>query len=116
MPTPGGPKLVLDAFLRVSPDEDLVAIWLETTLTPELFALASHLAERLGYLGRAESIVIARSLVHLASDLQINCLPGPSLQPGSVSVEVLGSLPAEAYRSLRADLLQLNSDRPRSRQ
>jgi CRISPR-associated protein Csb2 len=115
MPTPGGPKLVLDAFLRVSPDEDLVAIWLETTLTPELFALASHLAERLGYLGRAESIVIARSLVHLASDLQINCLPGPSLQPGSVSVEVLGSLPAEAYRSLRADLLQLNSDRPRSK-
>jgi CRISPR-associated protein Csb2 len=114
MPTPAGPKLVLDAFLRVVSDDGLVASWQEVTLDPELFSLASHLAERMSYFGRAESIVIVRSENDLGSDLRANCSLGASA-PGLYAVETLVPLPAAAYAAERPRLLALNTDIPRSK-
>jgi CRISPR-associated protein Csb2 len=114
MPTPAGPKLVLDAFLRVLPHDVLVALWREMTLDPELFSLASHLAERITYLGRAESIVIARSEQDPGSDFRANCsVNGPA--PESCAVETLVPLSPEGYAAERSRLLALNTDKPRSK-
>ncbi len=56
MPVQGKKKsLVFDAFLQLPKGEKLVAFWPNLKLNLPLFELASHLAEGIGYLGRAES-------------------------------------------------------------
>ncbi|MXZ47820.1 MAG: type I-U CRISPR-associated protein Cas5/Cas6 [Candidatus Dadabacteria bacterium] len=56
MPLQGNKKsLVFDAFLQLPKGEKLVAVWPDLKLNSKLFAFASHLAEGIGYLGRAES-------------------------------------------------------------
>ncbi len=47
--------LIFDAFLQLPKGEKLVAVWPKLELDPKLFEFASHLAEGIGYLGRAES-------------------------------------------------------------
>lgn len=48
-------SLILDAFLQLPKGEKLIAFWPDLKLDLNLFQLASHLAEGVGYLGRAES-------------------------------------------------------------
>ena len=48
-------SLIFDAFLQLPKGEKLVAFWPGLKLDSNLFQLASHLAEGIGYLGRAES-------------------------------------------------------------
>ena len=56
MPVQGkGKRLIFDAFLQFPQGEELVVIWPELELDSNLFSLAVHLAEGIGYLGRAES-------------------------------------------------------------
>lgn len=54
---PDDRTLVFDAFARLEPAHPLVMVWPHVALAPAEQALAAHLAERLGYLGRAESWV-----------------------------------------------------------
>ena len=68
MPAPMDRKLIYDAFLRFDRDAELIAAWPSVTLTAEQEALAAHLLERIGYLGRAESWAEGR----IASDHLLN--------------------------------------------
>lgn len=49
------PSLIFDAFFQFPKGEKLVTYWPDLKLDFSLFELASHLAEGIGYLGRAES-------------------------------------------------------------
>lgn len=53
-------RLIYDAFLRLENGAELVFVWPDETLEDEQMALATHLLERIGYLGRAESWVEGR--------------------------------------------------------
>lgn len=71
---PGDTSLVFDAFARVNPDDELVAIWpLEVSLDEAQAALLDELLQNMGYLGRAESWVEARRMRHAP---KANCRPG----------------------------------------
>jgi len=74
MPAPVKTTLVFDAFVRLADDAEIVAAWPNVTLSQSLFALATDLAEGLGYLGRAESWVdcTTRTEWNVAN---ANCLP-----------------------------------------
>jgi CRISPR-associated protein Csb2 len=55
MPAPERKTLIYDAFLRLGSDAKLIVLWPNAALTADQHALAAHLLERIGYLGRAES-------------------------------------------------------------
>ena len=55
MPAPEDRKLIYDAFFRLDRNAKMIVAWPSVVLTPEQHALAAHLLERIGYLGRAES-------------------------------------------------------------
>lgn len=73
MPAPRDKKLIYDAFLRFDRDAELIAAWPGVALTAEQEALATHLLERIGYLGRAESWVEGR--IEVEWDGEINACP-----------------------------------------
>jgi CRISPR-associated protein Csb2 len=105
--------LVFDAFYRVDPDEELVVAWPALALEPEAFALAEHLASLMGYLGRAESTVVAR-----ATDVVDGLLPvqtGISPVPGWRNADVLVPLSAAEYAEARPALLAQNHAKPGSK-
>lgn len=108
-------KLVFDAFLRLAPEDDLVALWPLASPSEECFALAEHLAERMNYFGRAESLVSVRAVCGAEWRDSINAQPEASTEPRAVAVEVLTPLSPQAYAADRPGLLALNADRPRSK-
>ncbi len=105
-------KLVFDAFFRVDRDAELIAAWPELRFEPDLFALARHLAERMSYLGRAESSVVARASTDEISR-PYNGIPlaEAEVEPGWTVVDVLVPLSAAAYARARRSLLALNNDK-----
>ena len=106
-------SLVFDAFYRVDPDAELVAAWPDLTLDADNFALASHLASLIGYLGRAESVVVAQAVDHLEGEFPVT--PQGPLAPGSTSADVLAPLTSAQYAETRPSLLAQNRDRPGSK-
>ena len=108
-------KLIFDAFLRVAPEDELVAVWQQTVLSADAFALAEYLAERINYFGRAESLVCARAGCELKPEPLINCRPEASNVPGSVAVQVLAPLSPAIYAANRGRLMGLNTDRASSK-
>ena len=76
---PDDRTLIFDAFARLDPAEPLIVAWPDTTLAPDERALALHLVERVGYLGRAESWVESKVTEVVGADaLAFNCRPGDS--------------------------------------
>jgi CRISPR-associated protein Csb2 len=108
-------KLVFDAFLRILPTDRLVSVWPATTLSAESFCLATHLAERMNYFGRAESLVCACTERDLDWESCINSRPGSPTGASTVPVDVLAALSPQAYAAERPRLLALNSDKPKSK-
>jgi CRISPR-associated protein Csb2 len=108
-------KLVFDAFLRVSPTDRLISVWSATTLLTENFDLAAHLAERMNYFGRAESLVCAYTDRDLDWEPCINSRPDGPTGTSTVAVDVLAALSPQAYAAERPGLLALNSDKPKSK-
>ena len=103
MPAPTDKKLIYDAFLRFDRDAELIAAWPSVTLTAEQEALAAHLLERIGYLGRAESWAEGRIAVDW--DGEINTCPRSrnTAPPGdAVPVDVAAPLTPAAWSDLRA--------------
>lgn len=111
--------LVFDAFYRVAPDDPLIALWSELTLDAEPFALAQHLAERLGYFGRAESVAEAHALDDW-TELD-GCGPGDALSRplsdygeggppmGWGLADVIAPMPAADYATALPGLKSLGS-------
>jgi CRISPR-associated protein Csb2 len=56
----GNTDLVLDPFLAVDPDAELLVHWADVDLDESLTTALSALVERLPYLGRSESVCEAR--------------------------------------------------------
>lgn len=123
MPTRSGtaekPTLVFDAFLRVDPDEELIAVWPDTDLGRAESELLDHLLARLGYLGRAESWAEARRLERWSAPP--DCGPqdtverwGGSTLGATEPVSLPGSMSATAYVKWREDQIRdLGLERPR---
>jgi CRISPR-associated protein Csb2 len=106
-------SLVFDAFYRVDPREELVVAWPDLILNPEEFALAEHLASLIGYLGRAESIVVARATDVVDGLLLVR--PGTPEQVGWARTDILTPLSAAEYAIARPGLLAQNRDKPKSK-
>jgi CRISPR-associated protein Csb2 len=64
---------VFDAFVSIHPNDGLIVAWPHVALTPEEQEVLASLIPGLGYLGRAESWVIAEVLDQWDGD--INCRP-----------------------------------------
>lgn len=60
MPAPTEKTLIFDAFYRFDRAAEMLVVWPSVVLTDPQRALAAHLLERIGYLGRAESWVDGR--------------------------------------------------------
>ena len=121
---PDDRTLIFDAFARLDPAEPLIVAWPDTTLAPDERALALHLVERVGYLGRAESWVECEALA--AWEEEPNCRPtavgeAANRRPGGMPeatgdpVRVIASLTAQAYATERARLLAEFDARERKR-
>lgn len=106
-------SLVFDAFYRIDPDAELLAAWPDLTLDADDFALAAHLASLIGYLGRAESVVVARAVDCLEGEFPV--APQASIAPGSTGADVLTPLTPAQYAETRPSLLTQNRDRPGSK-
>lgn len=117
MPAPADKKLIYDAFLRLDRDAEVIAAWPTVVLDSDTSALAAHLMERLGYLGRAESWVIARILKNSNGEFNARprALKGKEIidadgvvltdqtSESSTPVEVVAVLPPKAWASLLAE-------------
>lgn len=108
-------KLVFDAFLRILPTDRLMSVWPATTLPTQSFDLMAHLAERMNYFGRAESLVCAHTEQNLDWGSGVNSRPDGPSGASTVPVDVLAALSPQAYAAERPDLLALNSDKPKSK-
>ncbi len=106
-------SLVFDAFFRVDPADELVVAWQDVDLSPEALALAAHLADRMGYLGRAESVVIARATDRIDGPFDVT--QDAPAAAGWTSTDVLMPLTPAEYAERRPALLARNRDRPKSK-
>ena len=94
--------LVFDAFVRLPARSTLVAAWPTVTLDPDAFTLAAHLAQAIGYLGRAESWTECEAIAEW--DGQLNCRPSDGSMDGD-SVRVLAPRSPKAYAAERRRII-----------
>lgn len=121
MPAPMTTTLVFDAFVRFDPREAMIIGWPDGTLSADQHAHLSHLAERLGYLGRAESWVEAK--VVDCDGQSFNAIPAEggtdegdtiaAANERSCLVPLYAPLPPARYRETRERLI--NDERERRR-
>ena len=100
----GRPKttLVFDAFLRLPDESKLVASWPCVTLPPDAFALASDLAQAVGYLGRAESWTECEALADWQGAVNCRALDGSA---DGDPVRLLAPHTPDAYAAERRRIL-----------
>lgn len=106
-------SLVFDAFYRVDPDAELVVAWPDSALDADSFALVGHLASLLGYLGRAESVVVAYATDHVEGEFPV--ATHTPVVPGWTRTDVLAPLTPAEYAETRPSLLAQNRDKPGSK-
>ncbi|MCY3625077.1 MAG: type I-U CRISPR-associated protein Csb2 [Candidatus Dadabacteria bacterium] len=102
------PSLVYDAFLQLPKNEKLVAFWPDLKLNSDMFEFASHLAEGIGYLGRAESWTdcVATSNWQPDEEKDVICPPADGLEyNGGNPVRVIAPRSADDYASERTRLM-----------
>ena len=100
----GRPKtsLVFDAFVKLPRDSVLVAVWPQVTLEPQYFALATHLVDSVGYLGRAESWTQCEALAEWNGTLNCRPLDG---EPLGDTVRLLASHSQSDYSAERRQIM-----------
>jgi CRISPR-associated protein Csb2 len=109
-------SLVFDSFFRVDPDAELIVAWPDLTLDAEAFSLAEHLAYLLGYLGRAESTVIAVATDAINGDCPVAPVQNATeAVHGWTTVDVLTPLSPREYAEQRPILLGLNPGKLKSK-
>jgi CRISPR-associated protein Csb2 len=101
---------VFDTFIQLDEGSTIVIAW-DATLTDDERSALKTLAERLGYLGRAESLVIARLVEDLPESVcETHSISEPlsnfeSLPPKSELVRALASAAPAAYAAWRDDFM-----------
>jgi len=101
---------VFDTFIQVAEKETVLVVW-NVDLPPEQFAALKKLAERLGYLGRAESLVEARVLEGITA-IEPNAVPlteGAPLPAKTELVRLLAPMTPVEYKTWRTDFLSTNA-------
>lgn len=111
MPVAGNkPTLVFDAFVQMDKKAPLVVVWPDIELDENALSLLDDLISKLGYLGRAESWVIATRLS--GWDGKINCWPAEEnhFQPDfqTESVTLFSPYSASVYHEQRNLLMKEN--------
>ncbi len=98
--------LIFDAFARVSDGDELVVSWPDVQLDAEQTALIDSLADKLGFLGRAESWVEARCLE--SWDGEPNCVPADTAAEGGENgrLTLMTPMPTADYAGFRAAQLE----------
>ncbi len=89
---------VFDAFVQISPQDKVLVGW-DVTLLSDEFAALQMLTDRIGYLGRAESLVQARVL-NRSEPIRANAAPlleSASQPPGKEIVRLLAPLTPDGY-------------------
>jgi len=98
---------VFDTFIQVAEKEALLVAW-NVDLAPEQLAALKKLAERLGYLGRAESLVEARVLEGITA-IEPNTMPlgkDAKLPQKTELVCLLAPMSPDAYLKWREEFLK----------
>ncbi|HEY4302633.1 MAG TPA: type I-U CRISPR-associated protein Csb2 [Candidatus Didemnitutus sp.] len=104
---------VFDTFIQVSERDPMLIAW-DVVLSPEQFAALRTLAERLGYFGRAESLVEARVREGItAIEPNSTPLPGAAAPPEKTElVRVLAPMTPAAYGTWHEEFLASNTPAP----
>jgi CRISPR-associated protein Csb2 len=95
---------IFDTFIQLMPETPLQVAW-DITLQPEQLAALEVLAQRLGYLGRAESLVEAKISNEFRDDELVVCplRNEQEIPVGKEVVRLLTPVPPEEYKRWRAD-------------
>ncbi len=97
---------VFDTFIQIAPSDSVLVVW-ETDLPPDELTALRVLAERLGYLGRAESLVEARVRTEMDGKA-VNAQPlveGQTVASNAELVRLLSPLSHADYETWRSDFL-----------
>jgi CRISPR-associated protein Csb2 len=97
---------VFDTFIQIGSNDAVLVAW-DVDLAPDQLAALHLLAGRLGYFGRAESLVEAHVREDIAQ-ITANALPvaeGADVSANQELVRLLSPLPAADYETWRADFL-----------
>lgn len=101
---------VFDTFVQLSERDVILVAW-DVALPPQQLAALQTLAERLGYFGRAESLVEARVLEGITA-IEPNAVPlteGALLPAKTELVRLLAPMTPVSYKTWRADFLSANA-------
>ncbi len=108
---------IFDAFVQAPPDEQLLMVW--PCVLPDAQREALRLlAVRMGYLGRAESLVMGRVLDELPEhDERTHWIAAPMAEGELVQdrwqvVRTLCAMPADGYTQWRSEYLNLQEQAP----
>ena len=115
MPQGNKKSLIFDAFLQFPHGEELVVAWPGLKLESDLFNLAAHLAEGIGYLGRAESwteCIATSSWEHGKNDLICRPVEEVKNSEGS-TVRIIAPLSTSGYAAERVRLIKELEERLR---
>ncbi|BFU93802.1 MAG: hypothetical protein NTNFB02_05240 [Nitrospira sp.] len=111
MPGKGDKRtLVFDAFARVADDDPVVVVWPALLLDTAQTEMLDALLENLGFLGRAESWVVAR---RTEAPVDCNCVPAAEavdFERGEVTHEIVRLMVPrrpENYRAFRLGKLEI---------
>jgi CRISPR-associated protein Csb2 len=108
MPTKGGDKTkIFDTFVQVAEKETVLVAW-SVDFPPEQLAALQTLAGRLGYLGRAESLVEARVQEGITA-IEPNATPldkDAKLPEKTELVRLLAPMSPDAYLKWRGEFLK----------
>jgi CRISPR-associated protein Csb2 len=111
MPGRGDDKpKVFDTFIQIAEKESVLTVW-DVDLPPAPLAALKILATRLGYLGRAESLVEARVLDGITA-IEPNAVPlteGTPLPAKTELVRLLAPMTPVGYKTWRTDFLSANA-------
>jgi CRISPR-associated protein Csb2 len=97
---------VFDTFVQLSEGDAVLVAW-DVALPPEQLATLRTLAERIGYLGRAESLVETRVLEGV-TEINPNATPHIEGSQQGELVRLLAPMTPDGYNLWRADFLAVN--------
>jgi CRISPR-associated protein Csb2 len=97
---------VFDTFIQLAPNDPVLIAW-DVTLPPEQLDALRLLATRIGYFGRAESLVEARVVAEFIEDERVAhpLSDGEALPNGKELVRLLAPMPPQTYEEWRRDFL-----------
>lgn len=109
---------VFDTFIQVAEKEAVFVVWENANLSSEQLAALRKLAERLGYLGRAESLVEARMRDDLPEKIERThsvsapLAEGAKLPEKTELVHLLAPMSPDAYLKWREEFLKTYQQPP----